>query len=55
MHAFFIQYGLCLNTRVTHPYYGRRLTCQQCFEVQARLLRKVIEKELDEHQPFVLK
>ena len=52
---FFTQYSHRLNTRVTHPYYGKRLTYQQCFEVQARLLRKVIERELDKYPPFVVK
>ena len=55
LRIFFTQYGRRLNTRVTHPHYERRLTYQQCFEVQTRLLRKVIEKELDAYQPFVLK
>ena len=55
LRAFFAQYSHRLQTRVIHPYYGRRLTYQQCFEVQARLLRKVVEKELDEYPPFVVK
>ena len=52
LKRFFAQYSQRLNTPVTHPYYQRRLTYQQCFEVQARLLRKVIEGELDEYPPF---
>jgi CRISPR-associated protein Cas1 len=52
LKQFFAQYSRRLNTQVTHPYYGRRLTYQQCFEVQARLLRKVIEGELDAYPPF---
>lgn len=55
LRTFFTQYGRRLNARVVHPYYGRRLTYQQCFEVQARLLRKVIEKKVDEYPPFVVK
>lgn len=49
------QYQRRLNTRVRHPYYGRRLTYQQCFEVQARLLAKVVKGELDEYPPFLTK
>jgi CRISPR-associated protein Cas1 len=52
---FFEQYSRRLQTRVTHPYYERRLTYQQCFEVQARLLRKVIEGQLDDYPPFTVK
>jgi CRISPR-associated protein Cas1 len=52
LKRFFAQYSQRLNTQVTHPYHRRRLTYQQCFEVQARLLRKVIEGELDEYPPF---
>jgi CRISPR-associated protein Cas1 len=55
LRTFFTQYGRRLSTRVTHPYYDRRLTYQQCFEVQARLLRKVIEREVDNYPPFVVK
>ena len=55
LRAFLGQYSRRLNTRVIHPYYRRRLTYQQCFEVQARLLRKVIEGELDTYPPFVVK
>jgi CRISPR-associated protein Cas1 len=49
---FYAQYTRRLNTRIIHPFYGRRLTYQQCFEVQARLLRKVIEGELERYPPF---
>ena len=55
LRTFFTQYGRRLNTRVIHPYYDKRLTYQQCFEVQARLLRKVIQEELDKYPPFVVK
>lgn len=52
---FFEQYSQRLQTRVVHPHYQRRLSYQQCFEVQARLLRKVIQGELDEYPPFRVK
>ena len=55
MRVFCAQYSRRLNVRVVHPFYGRRLTYQQCFEVQARLLRKTIAGELDAYPPFVVK
>jgi len=55
LKLFFTQYSHRLNTRVIHPYYGKRLSYQQCFEVQARLLRKVVEGKLDKYPPFVIK
>ena len=45
-------YTVRLQTEVLHPYYRQRLTYQKCFEVQARLLRKVIEGELAAYVPF---
>jgi CRISPR-associated protein Cas1 len=55
LRRFFEQYSRRLATRVIHPYYDRRLSYQQCFEVQARLLRKVIQGELDSYPPFLVK
>ena len=55
LRAFLAQYSHRLNTRVIHAYYGKRLTYQQCFEVQARLLRKAIEGQLDDYPPLVAK
>jgi len=52
---FFTQYSRRLETRVIHPYYQRRLSYRQCFEVQARLLRKTIQGELEEYPPFLTK
>lgn len=52
LREFFRQYAARLNSKIIHPYYQRPLTYQQCFEVQARLLRKVIEGELAEYPPF---
>jgi CRISPR-associated protein Cas1 len=45
-------YAVRLQTQVLHPYYHQRLTYQKCFEVQARLLRKVLEGELETYVPF---
>jgi CRISPR-associated protein Cas1 len=53
LKTFFQQYGKRIHTRVTHPTIGRRLTYQQCFEVQARFLAKVIEREKAIYVPFL--
>jgi CRISPR-associated protein Cas1 len=53
LRAFFRQYGKRIHTRVVHPRLERRLTYQQCFEVQARLLAKVVEGEKETYVPFL--
>jgi CRISPR-associated protein Cas1 len=55
LREFLGQYTARLQTEVIHPLAGRRLTYQKCFEVQARLLRKVIEGQAEEYQPFLTK
>ncbi len=52
LKVFFEQYSARLNTRVRHPVVKRGLAYQQCFEVQARFLRKVIEGEMGVYLPF---
>jgi len=52
LRKFLRQYTHRLNTEILHPYYGRRLTYQRVFEVQARLLAKTIQGELDKYPPF---
>jgi CRISPR-associated protein Cas1 len=52
LRQFFQQYSARLNTEVLHPIVGRRLSYQKCFEVQARLLRQVIEGQSDSYRPF---
>lgn len=52
LRKFFHHYDARLNTPVLHPFYRKRWTYQKCFEVQARLMRKVIEGELPEYVPF---
>ena len=44
LRVFFDAYGKRLNRQVVHPLAGRRLSYQKCFEVQARLMRRTIEK-----------
>ena len=55
LRRFFTQYSARLQTEVIHPVAGRRLTYQKCFEVQARLLRKVIEGQERFYVPFATK
>lgn len=52
LRKFLRQYTQRLNTEILHPYYHRRLTYQRIFEVQARLLAKTIQGELDKYPPF---
>ena len=52
LRKFLTQYARRLNTEILHPVYMRRLTYQKVFEVQARLLAKVIQGELDTYPPF---
>ena len=53
LKTFFRQYGKRIHTRVIHPGLDHRLTYQQCFEVQARLLSKVIEGKRKTYAPFL--
>lgn len=55
LRDFLTQYTARLQTEVIHPMAGRRLTYQKCFEVQARLLRKVIEGAAEAYAPFLAK
>ena len=52
LKTFFRQYGKRIHTRVVHPGVERRLTYQQCFEVQARLLAKVVEGKREVYVPL---
>lgn len=53
LRKFFKAYQQRLQTVVIHPTYKTRLSYQKCFEVQARLLRKVIEGETEQYIPFI--
>jgi len=55
LKTFFEQYGKRIHTRVVHPRLDHRLTYQQCFEVQARLLAKVVEGDKEAYIPFLTK
>jgi CRISPR-associated protein Cas1 len=53
LRTFFQQYGKRIHTRVVHPRLEHRLTYQQCFEVQARLLAKIVEGKKKAYLPFL--
>jgi len=50
LKAFFTQYHQRVNCSVTHPFFGKKLTYQKCFEAQAVLLKKLV---LGEEQRYV--
>lgn len=50
--SFFRQYHQRINTEVIHPFFKKKLTYLKCFEAQAVLLKKVIEKEEQQYIPF---
>jgi len=41
-----------LNDEITHPYFEYTATYARCIELQARILAKVITRELPEYLPF---
>jgi CRISPR-associated protein Cas1 len=55
LSKFFIAYQHRIQTEITHPVYYKKLSYQKCFEVQARLLRKVIEGEEEVYKPFIIR
>jgi len=55
LKVFFRQYSARLQTQVTHPDAGRRLTYQQWFEVQARRLRETIEGKRSVYRPMIVR
>lgn len=53
--VFFEAYTRRLNTQINHPLVGRPLSYQKIFEVQARQVAKLIQGEIGEYQPFLVK
>ena len=45
LKIFFTQFSQRLQTNIYHPWAGRSLSYQKCMEIQARMLRKVVEGE----------
>lgn len=55
LRIFFRQFTRRLNTRVFHPSANRSINYQKCLEVQARLLRKLVEGKAPAYLPFTTK
>jgi CRISPR-associated protein Cas1 len=51
--GFFRAYELKMDTLVTHPQFEYRLSYRRLLEVQARLLARYLEGEIDEYTVFV--
>ncbi len=50
--AFFRAYEQRMDTLVTHPLFGYRVSYRRILEIQARLLARVLTGELDEYPVF---
>ncbi|MFQ5578541.1 MAG: CRISPR-associated endonuclease Cas1 [Anaerolineae bacterium] len=55
LRTFFEQYTRRLNTTVYCPPAGRPLSYQKILEVQARRMARMIEGEVDDYTPFLVK
>lgn len=55
LRRFLRAYTTRLQTPILHPDAGRPLTYQKVFELQARRLRRVIEGESAEYEPFIVR
>jgi len=51
--GFYRAYELRMDTLVTHPIFGYRVSYRRLLEVQVRLLAKVLEGEIGEYPVFV--
>jgi CRISPR-associated protein Cas1 len=52
---FLRQYEERKTTEFKHPIFGYRMTYQRSFELQARLLAKFLQRELDHYPPLLTK
>lgn len=52
---FLLQYEERKNTEFKHPVFSYRITYQRCFELQARLLAKHIQGEIEAYPPLITK
>ncbi|MDW8278968.1 MAG: type I-D CRISPR-associated endonuclease Cas1d [Anaerolineales bacterium] len=50
--TFLEKYEERMNTEITHPVFKYRATYRRCIELQARLLAKTIDGELETYVPF---
>lgn len=51
--GFFRAYELKMDTLVTHPLFGYRVSYRRLLEIQARLLGRVLEGEIGEYPVFL--
>ena len=51
--AFYRAYELRMDTLVTHPIFGYRLSYRRLLEVQVRMLAKVLDGEVANYPVFV--
>ena len=51
--GFFRAYESRMDTLVTHPLFDYRVSYRRLLEIQARLLAKTLQGELDEYPVFV--
>ena len=52
---FLVQYEERKQTEIQHPVFEYKATYQRCFELQARILAKCIQGELERYEPFVIR
>ncbi|MGE0683379.1 MAG: type I-D CRISPR-associated endonuclease Cas1d [Candidatus Binatia bacterium] len=52
---FLLQYEERKNTEIQHPVFEYKATYRRCFELQARILAKCIQGELERYEPFVVR
>ncbi len=52
---FLVQYEERKQTEIQHPVFAYRVTYQRCFELQARILAKRIQGEIEQYKPFVVR
>jgi CRISP-associated protein Cas1 len=51
--GFFRSYELRMDSLVTHPAFEYRVSYRRLLEIQARLLARFLEGEIDEYPVFV--
>ena len=52
---FLLQYEERKATEIQHPVFEYKATYQRCFELQARILAKTVQGELERYEPFVVR
>lgn len=54
-NKFLEQYEKRLRNKFTHPIFEYEVSWRRCIELQARLISKFINKEIEEYHPMVVK